>query len=230
MAREKHNDNGKSGNGADWHYKVSGNMGKGHIDGVITFPGGEFEDLRISGVTTCEGDIVAKRMDIDGVATFKGNVLCTDFDCDGVTTVEGCVKATTADIDGVTTINGDKLEADRIRCDGVISVNGQVSADVITAAGFINAKEIVGDSITIHSFRKSFVFKLWLKFKEAIGSDDFSKVELIEATTVDLRGVRAKIVSGENVKIGPGCVIGRVDCTNELEIDPDAEVKEVVKG
>jgi len=202
--------------------------GRSSIDGVVTFPGGKFDDLKVNGVCTSEGSIEAVSLDIDGVFTAKGDVCAEKLDCDGVTTIEGNLRVKKADIDGVTSVHGDKVEADHIVCDGVLTAANQISADIIEADGFINAKEIVGDRIVIRSFRKSTFFSLFLKIKQALKDPDFSKIDLIEATTIELRGVRAKAVNGQDIIIGPACIIDRVDCSGTLAIDPGAQVGEVV--
>jgi hypothetical protein len=64
--------------------------------------------------------------------------------------------------------------------------------------------------------------------KEAFGFGDFSKIDLIEATTVSIQKVHAHSVNGHDVTIGPACRIDRVDCTGTLTIDPTAEIAEIV--
>jgi cytoskeletal protein CcmA (bactofilin family) len=202
---------------------------RGRLDGVMTIPGGVFGDLDIDGVVTVDGDLEAALLDIDGVFTCTGSIKADTLDCDGIATVEGDLRVRTADIDGVLALKGSKVEADSITCDGVLSVPGQLSADVIEADGFLNAHEIVGDRVSIGSLRKSYVLiKLWRRAKEAVGIDDFSKVDLIEATTVSIQGVHARSVNGHDVTIGRACKVDRVDCTGTLVIDPTAEVGEVV--
>jgi hypothetical protein len=208
--------------------KGTGSASRNHIEGVMTLPGGVFDGLSVDGVITILGDLEAKRLDLDGVFTCAGSVKADELDCDGVATIEGDLRVKSADIDGVLTLNGSKFEADLIKCDGVLSMRGQVSADVIDADGFLNAREIVGDRVTIRSFRKSLFFRMWTQVKEAFSGDTFSKVDLIEATTISLKGVRAQTVSGHSIHIGPACRIDRVDCTGTLTIDPDATVGEVV--
>jgi cytoskeletal protein CcmA (bactofilin family) len=209
--------------------KRTGSTGTCKLDGVMTIPGGVFGNLDIDGVVTIDGNLEAAHLDIDGVFTCRGSIKADSLDCDGVASIEGNLRAKTADIDGVLTLKGSKVEADFITCDGVLSISGQVSADVIEADGFLNAREIVGDRVTIGSFRKSFfLVKLWRSAKEAIGINDFSKIDLIEATTVSIQGVHAQSVNGHDVTIGRGCKIDRVDCTGTLTIDPAAEVAEIV--
>ena len=208
---------------------AAGNLGK--IEGVGTFQGGVYSDLKIDGVCTIEGDLEAESLVINGVCTCTGNVKAEKLDCDGIMTIEGSLRAGTVDIDGVVTVNGNKIEADRIDCDGVLSVEGEISADVIEADGKLHAEEIVGDKITIKSFRRSGIKGLFIRFGEKIGDKwnmKFSVIGLIEGTTVELRGVCAKSVSGQNVSIGKYCEIERVDASGELVIHPTSKVAEVV--
>ena len=205
--------------------KGIGNISDNKIEGIATIDGGSYENLSIDGVCTINGDIETNRFDVDGTTTCEGNIVCKEMDCDGVVTIHGNVRSETIVIDGVVTVNGSKVEANRIECDGVLSVQGQISADVIISDGFIKAQEIVGDEITIMSKRISAFFKLFTpkRFK-------YSHVKLIEATTVMLRYVQADTVSGQNVNIGPGCEIRRVDCSGELTVDPSATIEEVVQN
>jgi len=211
-------------------FKGVGNMTDGRVDGVVSFPGGVYGDLNINGVATAEGPIEAARLDIGGVFNARSDVSCQTLNTNGVATFDGNLRATVMDIDGVVTVHGSKVEADRIICDGVLSTEGQVSADNIDANGFINASEIVGDRISIQSFKKSFFFDLWVKLNQAVGSRAYSKVDLIEATVINLRGVYAHKVSGEDITIGPGCKIDTVDASGKLYIDSNAEVKMVIEN
>ena len=211
-------------------FRGVGNMEDGRIDGVVSTPGGVYGDLNINGVVTIEGPLEAGNLDIDGVFNSRSDVSCTTLNCNGVATLDGNLRATLLDIDGVVTIHGKKIEADRIMCDGVLSTEGQVSADNIDANGIINASEIVGDRISIQSYKKSFLFDVWVKLNEVFGSRSISKINLIEATTINLRGVHAQTVSGHDVTIGPKCKIDTVDASGTLYIDSSAEVKTVIQN
>lgn len=205
-----------------------GNMQNGRVDGVVSFPGGVYGDLNINGVATAEGPIETLNLDISGVFNARSDVHCQELITTGVVTIDNNLRAKTVKIDGVVTVHGNKVEADRIVCEGVLTASGQISADFIDAQGFINAPEIVGDHLSIQSRSRSFFFKMWVKIKEAVGSTH-SKVGLIEATTINLRGVHAHTVSGQDITIGPDCFIDRVEASGKLFIDNEAEVTEVIQ-
>jgi hypothetical protein len=143
-----------------------------------------------------------------------------------VITIEGNMRVGTADIDGVVTVNGDKIEADRIDCDGVLSTEGEISADIIEADGLISAKEIVGDHIKIKSYRNPVV--LFFSKRSGTKLPKFSRIDLIEGTTVELRGVQAKSVNGHDVNIGKNCEIEKVSASGVLIVHPSSKIAEVL--
>ena len=210
-------------------FSGAGSANAGKVDGVGTIQGGVYGELDINGVCTVEGDLKAESISINGVCTCNGNVETTKFDCDGVMTINGNLRTGTADIDGVVTVNGNKIEADRIDCDGVLSVEGEISADVIDADGKLNAYEIVGDRIRIKSYWKKGIVALLFKIGEKT-SMKFSKIDLIEGTTIELRGVRAKAVNGHDVTIEKNCKIDSVDASGELRVHPSSQIGEVLNA
>jgi cytoskeletal protein CcmA (bactofilin family) len=199
-------------------------MRNGKVEGVASINGGVYDDLKIDGVCTAGGSITVKRLDVNGVFTCKGDLTADVLDCDGVVNIEGNLRAKSCDIDGAVNVSGNKIEADEIVCDGALSIRGQISADTIRADGYINATEIVGDNITINSSRRLFFFGIVVNFRKATGRPEFSVVDLIEATTVRLRGVKAKEVNGHDVEIGKNCEIERVSASGKLNISPRAKV------
>lgn len=211
-----------------------------NVEGVSKINGGVFGRMRVDGVGTCTDDVKADEMLINGVfkclgaveaglletegtAEFRSNIRAKRLVVDGVLTVkaDGKIKSEQITCNGVITVRGNGIiEADDIKCDGVITAN-EISADVIYADGVINAKEITGDKITIRS-RNHTIDKIARFFWKR-----FSNVELIEATTIDLRGVIAKSVNGRDIVIGPGCSIDTLDCSGTLIIDKTAEVRNI---
>ena len=76
----------------------------------------------------------------------------------------------------------------------------------------------MGDRIIIQSYLGT-----WGKLFTKGGS----KIELIEATYVELKGVTAQTVNGSRVVIGPKCQIEHLDCNGTLSIDPSATVQHI---
>lgn len=185
------------------------------IDGKSNFGGGAFGTIIIDGLAQCDGALEAEALRVDGKFKCLGDAKLGLLDCDGSAEFLSSVKAKKVTIDGLMAVTTPaKLEADEVHCDGSISIEGQISADVISIDGLVRAKELVGDRIYIHSHLGKFAS---LFFKG-------STAELIEATTVELQGIRAQSVNGQDIVIGPECVIDTVDCSGTLSIDPRSTV------
>lgn len=191
-----------------------------NFKGTGSFGGGEYGDIIIEGVCTCNGDIKAESILIDGV--FKGNgcVEAQSLKCDGVAEIKANIKAKKIDTDGVIRVkNGNRIEATEINCDGVIEIKGEISADIINADGFISAYEIVGDQITVKSRVNKFMQLFNPRFQ--------SQIKFIEATNIHLQGVVANVVNGKDVVIGKDCKIEKLDCSGTLYVDKNSVVKEI---
>lgn len=223
------------------------------IDGVVKMQPGEYESLDVDGIVKCPGDLVAEnmtvdgilkvegslnanRLDIDGMTKIKGDLDCGSLMVDGKLKIEGDLNCDSLEMDGMGTVfgnliakgvsvnglltlkNGTKLETEKLSCEGIIKVNGEISADQIDAEGLLRAKEIVGEYVKIRS-KGARVFGLFFR--------KFSRVPLIEATTIDLSGVKANQVNGQDIKIGKGCRIEHLDCSGHLSLAKGAKVKNI---
>jgi len=187
------------------------------IEGVASIKGGEYGLLSVDGVGKCTGDIQAETLLVDGVFRCFGSIRAGIMRCDGLSQIHGNIKAEKLSIDGLMKVSGGtKIEATEITCDGMIQLSGEISADHIDSDGFISADEIVGDSINIRSRRNHF----WDFFRPR-----HSRIKLIEATDIELRGVVAQTVNGTNVIIRSGCLIENLDCSGTLFIDHGAQVR-----
>lgn len=194
---------------------------KTKIGGVSTFNGGTYEDVVISGVITCNGDIEANSVEVDGVTTINGRIDGREsVRIDGVSTINGDIRSKNVKVGGVCTLNS--IEADYVSCKGVISCRKQISADLVEGGGVLSAEEIVGEKVILHcEMKKRHLFSFGRKEKE------LSSVNLIEATEIDIDGIKCKNLNGHNIVIGSECIVENVDCTGNLTIAPGARVKRV---
>ena len=196
------------------------------LKGVNTLSGGKYEELVIGGVVTINGDLEADSADVGGVVTINGKLESKSYvKIGGVVTINDKVRAKTVDVGGVVTIHKD-VEADTITISGVVNAKGQVSADLVESRGCFSAEEVVGDKVIIHCERKNKTFGGLFRF----GRDekkDLPKIGTIEATEIDVDGIRVENLNGNNIVIGPECVVENVDCTGRLAIAPEAVVKNI---
>ena len=187
------------------------------VSGTGTMNGGEYGAVSINGSAKCTGDIKAELLDIDGSFKCEGAAEVDVLDCDGMAKFGGSVAAKKIDVDGWISVKGDRIEAEEIYCDGLIEADGQISADLLRADGCVRAREVVGDKVMIKS-QMNRVVKFFRKHSE---------VGLIEATTIELKGVSAKTVNGRDITVGAGCEIKKLDCSGTLTVHPKAKVDEI---
>jgi cytoskeletal protein CcmA (bactofilin family) len=192
--------------------------GKFFNEGITNINGGEFVEAYIEGICNSRGSIkVTEKLDVEGIFNCSNDVEANKFICEGTANIKGNMRVREADIEGVVKVDG-RLEADRINCEGVIRVTEEISADLVEARGAVLAREVVGEKVVIRCETNRF----WRKFLP--GNDE---LDLIEATTIELRRVHAKVINGHDIRIGHKCRIGHVDCSGTLYIDPTAEVGEI---
>lgn len=193
-------------------------MNSFHFEGVGSMNGGEYDKITIEGVGSCSESIKAKDIRIEGVFNCSGEVEAEYFSCEGVGNFKSNIHAQKITCEGVITLKQEsKLEGEEIYCEGVIKSNGEISADYLKAEGCIEAKEIVGDEIMIDSYSHiRGLFNFWKK--------RYSKIGLIEATKINLSGVTADNVNGNDIVIGPYCKIGNIDCNGTLSIDKSSSI------
>lgn len=232
-------------------------MGDIRINGSGSMTGGDYQRVVINGAGRCDGLFSAERIEVNGsfhcpgilksgLVIASGSFRCDgamksdDLNvsgslkcggrleagrvrCSGAMAVECDVAVQELDVSGSLKVSSARLEADRVACSGSLRVSGQISADEIKVTGMVNAREIVGDRVIIHSGK--IPWRQFLPGKLLAGLT--SQAGLVEATVVELEGVTAETVNGQDVTIGPNCIIQRVDCSGTLFIHPTSSVAQV---
>jgi ribosomal protein L24 len=192
-----------------------------NLGGIGNISGGQYDSIKVEGISSCSNNIKAEDICVEGVFTCSGEVEAGFLHCKGVSDFKANIRAKRILVEGVLTEkDGTKIEAEEIDCEGVIKTGGEISADNLKAKGVINAKEIYGDHILINTH---YAFNKIRRFFRGERSD----IKLIEATTIELSGVTADTVNGKDIVIGPDCRINSVDCSGTLSIDSSSSVGKI---
>ena len=219
------------------------------VDGSFSVKGTlHTERFDIDGAASVQSDLYAQKISVDGSLSVQGttetDILEVDgtvklaalrakqFNCDGSAHITELSCAEKIHIDGTMQTDGN-LEAETLYVDGCLSAKKQISADKIEICGSVQADEIVGDHIRIEFDPRPRMIRQIRDYVNSIVNNLLNREQsardccanLIEATTVELTGVTAGVVSGENVVIGEGCRIDRVDYTGSCFIDPSSTVR-----
>ena len=201
------------------------------IEGFGSISGGDYDRVEIEGIGKIRGDIKAGSIFIEGVSKCLGTIVTEEFTCSGIAQLSKSIRAKHVRIEGIVKQTKAKMEADDIYCEGILLTNGEISADSIEVDGCISAPEVYGDRIKIvHCFREKGYFSI-PNFSGVFGGrrieKDYSTVDVMEATNIELYGVKADSVSGNIVVLGPGCDIKHVECDGTLRIHPGAKVGKI---
>ena len=230
---------GKIEGGIYERVKISGS---GKVAGDV-----EAEEFKGAGAVTVEGALKARKFEVSGAFKAEGALDVEEGEAAGSFKVEGPVSARELRISGAAKcgpirggyirINGalkakGDIEADTLRLSGAFKVEGLLSADrvEIVLEDHSKARELGGEKIQV---RRGTAFGgLLSTLGRLFGTHGRGvlEVETVEGDELDLEWVRAEVVRGRVVKLGPGCRVGRVEYQESLEASPEAEVGEEVKG
>ncbi len=190
--------------------------GSGIINGNVIS-----EKAKVNGHARFRGNIDSQILTVDGSARIDKNLSAEKLKVSGKATVGGRVKCEEIKIQGTFTV-GEDCEAEIFKAESQFTIGGLLNADQIDIMMFgeCKAKEIGGQTITVRH-KGSLVGNLLKSFfKPQL------ETELIEGDKIELENTIAKIVRGNQVRIGPNCQIGLVEYTEEFSIDKKAVVAE----
>jgi cytoskeletal protein CcmA (bactofilin family) len=212
------------------------------IIGESTSSGGHYGKVRITGECVLKGDVDCVKLSCVGNAKVQGNLRANELKLTGECYVEGNLVAGTVGGRGELKVSshtrgehikftgnievGGDCESGVLDIGGAFSVNGLVSAEQLELKmyGPCRAKEIGGGTLIVKRSRAASLIHLF-KSKSA----GILTAESIEGDIVDLQHTIAGTVRGNQVTIGPGCVIDRVEYAQTLNIHKSAKVKEMIR-
>lgn len=204
------------------------------ISGMGTIKGNtKVQRLLVSGNGTVEGLLEGSELNTSGNFKVNGPVKFQEISIQGRARFNDLVKADTVSITGYLSI-GQNLEAESFTCNGSFSIDGLLNSNKIDVEinGFCYAREIGGDEIFVKCTPLTpwhFLHKIITPFLGPKRELDKLTSEVLEGTIVNISNTNAKIVRGNDVRIGPGCNIGVVEYTGKLEVDERAVVGKQTK-
>lgn len=190
--------------------------GSGIINGNVVS-----EKTKVNGHARFRGNIDSQLIKIDGSARIDKNLSAEKVRISGKATVGGRVKCEEIRIQGTFT-TGEDCESEVFKAESQFTVGGLLNADQIDIKMFgeCKAKEMGGQTITVRAKGSLIGNLLKSFFKPQL------ETELIEGDKIELENTIAKIVRGNQVRIGPNCHIGLVEYTGEFSMDKKAVVTE----
>ncbi|MGZ9586051.1 polymer-forming cytoskeletal protein [Paenibacillus marinisediminis] len=234
------------------------------IIGSSSSPGGAYQQAKITGDGTINGNLDCSLLSCTGNANVKGALSTQEMKVRGNLNVLGELIAGKLMIQGQSDVAGDAnfregsisgmmtvggcLRSERLNVKGGLTVEANCAVETMDVAGSCNIKgllnvgrldmsvnwpsevrEIGGEWIQV---RKGSMLKNLISFLPSIMKvmpDAKLKSDIIEGDRISLEHTCANVVRGNEITIGPGCEIGRVEYRTHFTQDPDSRIAEVVR-
>lgn len=182
------------------------------IAGSGTIASGTYNKISIAGSASSNGDITCQLLKVAGSSSFSGDVDANEIAIAGSTKFIKNLKSNKIKIAGAVKVMGD-LSSEELKIDGAINVEGECNVGVLQHEGEGSKyNNIYGEYIKLTSKRRKKI-----------------TVNEIEATTIELKAVEAKRISGDTIKLEGKCSIDVIEFRNSLQLSKSVEVKEIVK-
>ncbi|MFZ5967134.1 MAG: hypothetical protein ACOYVK_08155 [Bacillota bacterium] len=232
-----------------------------NLIGDGTAAGGVYNNVKIIGEETINGDIDCIGLKVTGTCDIRGNVRVRTGKITGTADIKGNLEAEEVTIVGNMNIGNDAI-AKEFKISGEVNIKGSASIEKANIFGFLDirgecntenfmvkgpfkiggllnagnidvemhskchVKEIGGERISIRRGTDIF-FKKMIKFFYV--PEDFYLGQLvtdsIEGDDIYLEYVKAKVVRGDNIEIGPGCEIGLIEYKDILKQHESSSVE-----
>lgn len=229
------------------------------INGYGAANGGSFQRVRINGKGTINDQIDCVEFDCNGSGTVKGNIKADKAKIKGRAKMEGKLEADVLTVDGTAKMTDDvvtkkleisghaaiggRVKAEEVRVKGILKVAKDCETEIFKAesqfiiGGLLNAEHIEIQIYGECTAKEIGCQTIKVKQKSSfIGSllKPFAKTQLeadcIEGENIELENTIAKIVRGNDVRIGPNCQIDVVEYSGEFIQDKKSIVRETKKA
>ena len=210
--------------------------------GAGTIPGGEYENVSVSGSAKLAGNVRCTSFRSSGALGGSGSINCSgEVRFSGSASVSGEVRARELRASGA--FKCGSLGGSELRVAGAVSVEGDIEADSlilsgsVSCPGLVNADSVemkldgrsrvgsIGGSridIRLGSSSGNAILRIFSKSSKHSASLEVS--EGIEGDDIYLEWVSSPRVVGRSVVVGPGCSIGCVQYSESADVSPDAAV------
>ncbi|RIW31344.1 bactofilin [Bacillus salacetis] len=187
------------------------------VVGEGSYPGGDYEKVKITGQGTVSGDVRALEAKVTGEGRVRGKAKMNQLKVIGKLTIDEDLSSNEMNIIGELNVGG-PVKANTVKTRGFLNSSGNVELEKLNVKGGFSIKgllnvgilevnlqnapsradEIGGGTIKVKSrsfFTKSYTLE----------------ADVIEGDNVHLEHTTARVVRGNNVEVGPGCQIEKVE-------------------
>ncbi|WP_152396195.1 bactofilin family protein [Paenibacillus guangzhouensis] len=190
----------------------------------------EAKITRITGTTSVNGDVTTDRLNLHGELKANRHITLNDAKIGGQLAVRQNLTGEDVKLYGMISVDGD-CAIDHLRGKGAFEVQGLLNVGRLDLDLFwpSTAREIGGEQISVRKPQgmASMLKSLLDMFKTQ--PDSRLITDSIEGDDIHLENTTAKIVRGNRVTIGSGCIIERVEYRSSYQQAPDAAVEHCIQ-
>lgn len=114
-------------------------LGNLKISGAGSGAGGRFNEVRISGTGSINGDVECNLFKTSGASDVKGNLKAKSIEVSGASEIRGNVNAEDVHISGASTINGNVITK-KIKVSGAAEIKGGLHSETVEISGAIDIR------------------------------------------------------------------------------------------
>ncbi|MFF2908647.1 hypothetical protein [Paenibacillus sp. NPDC057934] len=194
--------------------------------------------LKVKGSLLRRDDIVATSVEVLGALTARGSITTTRLKISGECSVANACVA--HQVKNLGSLRVRSLQAEEIHSSGYFSATQETTTGSLYAEGAVRMSSLTArDSIEIRLGNACSIDKMGAggEISILLSSTPFSflmgplrkmNCGTITGTTIRLERTSADLVCGEDVTIGPGCIIQELHYSKRLNVDSKSKVKKVV--
>lgn len=221
--------------------------GSGEVEGDL-----QAKRITLSGSVQIDGDVTTDYFNASGVSKINGSLRAGETSLSGSASIQGSLKSQTLKFGGALDVGGNiaasnlcgegAIQADAIEADefelvvrGISEVRALSGKQIQVKAGNRGAGSVSASSKTSTSVFSHHITMNGVTISSVsqtstadTGECKFT-ADQITGEDIDLAITHARCVEGHRVRIGPGCVIDKIQYRENLDIDPKATVKEQIK-
>lgn len=199
-----------------------------NIDGLCKIIGNvKAKDIDINGESRLDGNLECEKIKVNGHSKISGNAVVKDMDISGAVNIDGSISAENMSIQGAVKVNGN-CDSENFVSKGGFNISGLLNSGNVEVELYTKCKvkEIGGEKINVRKGTASIFNKLIKPIFTMMDIYDGLTAETIEGDDIYLENTKAKVVRGNNIRIGPNCEIDLIEYKNSFEQSEDTNVKE----
>ena len=218
------------------------------LDGVVTIDGDmDSTDIKMNGVFKGIGKLKSNTVSLNGTATFEGIVEAVDISLNGDFNIRDSLKVDDIYAEGRLSVKGN-IVSKKLNMHGIMKVSGSCEADnfdlrgTFTVGEMLNAEDINVDiygpcgakeigcgKIIVRKGERNLIGILADLFSPLIYGKTHLTAETIEGDDINVEHTTAKVIRGNTVAIGNGCVVDLVEYRADFKKSAGARVMKHVK-